>query len=351
MDNGAGAVPQLSARQRFRQKAEHSTAAARATRQQEIQAAVVTRNKFRNKSEENNAISRARAARQVVVDTAMRLSPMKRWSPSARRTRSSSFGQNRLSPVKDIVKAAGRLSPVKGVGRLSPVKRGASKSPKAARPPPLVDPPSGEAVFGAAARRAAAAVGAGLVVPAGARISVYWEGGEEWYESTVVAHQAVYDHTGAIVAFKHKCEYENGIISHDLSESEYEVLEWPEGHGPHDEPFGEEAEEEEEEEADSSPLMQRFRGAGTANNNNNNVSYGQYNLRPRVSKLDTAQVLDATELDEISVEQVLSARVHDRKGKGKEKKGKGGVVKAIKRAVRWMRGGKRKNNKNIMLYA
>ena len=103
-----------------------------------------------------------------------------------------------------------------------------------------------------------------LVVPAGARISVYWEGGEEWYESTVVAHQAVYDHTGAIVAFKHKCEYENGIISHDLSESEYEVLEWPEGHGPHDEPFGEEAEEEEEEEGEEVEDLHRRLASGPA---------------------------------------------------------------------------------------
>ena len=132
---------------------------------------------------------------------------------------------------------------------------------------------SGEVIDSEATRRVAAELGC-EVAPLGARISVYWPGSDEWYESVVTGHHVVRDDAGAVLQLKHLCDYRNesGACSHDLQLCEYEVVELPAPAPTHD-----------------------------------------YDLRPRDGSHDVARLdLDAEVLEAAQLEHVaLSTRVRE----------------------------------------
>lgn len=85
-------------------------------------------------------------------------------------------------------------------------------------------PASKYAVSGQNAAEAAAAAGQ-QCLPVGTTLEVYWTGSDEYYKCKVIGHRA---HPAPDAAtpgqFMHRCEYDDGIVEHDLSTTDYEVI-------------------------------------------------------------------------------------------------------------------------------
>ena len=85
-------------------------------------------------------------------------------------------------------------------------------------------PASKYAVSGRDAAEAAAAAGQ-QCLPVGTTLEVYWTGSDEYYKCKVIGHRA---HPALDAAtpgqFMHRCEYDDGIVEHDLSTTDYEVI-------------------------------------------------------------------------------------------------------------------------------
>ena len=71
----------------------------------------------------------------------------------------------------------------------------------------------------------AAAAAQRVLLKEGTRLSVYWPGSEEWFETRVLGHRATVDPESGLLTFKHQCLYEGGNIEHDLGKTEYELVE------------------------------------------------------------------------------------------------------------------------------
>lgn len=54
------------------------------------------------------------------------------------------------------------------------------------------------------------------LLPSGARLRVWWEGCEEYYECTLLDWRVSYNDNRELV-YTHRCNYEGGILEHDLS--------------------------------------------------------------------------------------------------------------------------------------
>ena len=87
------------------------------------------------------------------------------------------------------------------------------------------EPSSAEVFEGSMVRGRAAVVAASAanreILPVGSTLSVYWEGSDDWYDTTVLGHKAQL--VEGSLAFKHECEYDGGAIDHDLGHTEYEI--------------------------------------------------------------------------------------------------------------------------------
>ena len=283
-----------------------------------------TRASFRARSTQQSnsaALQRARAAAdRMSVKKQFR---MKGSQPAAEGSLTAAVvrASQRLSPLKAARLNASRLSPLKAC--MAP-----SASPEYSEPllneysltSIVVPRSSGEVIESDATLRVATELGC-EVVPRGARISIYWPGSDDWYESIVRAHHVVRDDSGAVLQLKHLCDYQNesGACSHALRLCEYQVLAWPEASPTHD-------------------YALRF-----------NTGLSPDAPPPAVGRieLDAAARLAQEELENAQLEQVLSTRIRVRENVGKAKaaakrKPKGGVLKAIKKAVaRKLRGKKR----------
>lgn len=142
------------------------------------------RRKFRVRSEQQSqsaavAVAAARVVAAIPARAVARLSPskacretIKRWSPAKRQRNGQRNGSHTV-----LLKGG----PEDGA------------------------PTGDDVVHGDAARRVAADSGA-EVVPVGARVSIYWEGADDWYEAAVVSHTVVLAPDGdSLLSLQHKC--------------------------------------------------------------------------------------------------------------------------------------------------
>ena len=58
----------------------------------------------------------------------------------------------------------------------------------------------------------------------GMKLRVWWEGCEEWFECTLLGFRVGYNASQEVV-YTHRCQYDSGIMEHDLSKTEFEVCE------------------------------------------------------------------------------------------------------------------------------
>ena len=57
---------------------------------------------------------------------------------------------------------------------------------------------------------------------AGTRLRVWWDGSEEYFPCVMLGFRVAYNDDREVV-YTHRCQYENGVIEHDLSKTEFEV--------------------------------------------------------------------------------------------------------------------------------
>jgi len=99
---------------------------------------------------------------------------------------------------------------------LGPVPDGYPPSSLAVAPKSVVvERYEGAPVCGRAAIVAATAAGR-EILPVGTSLEVYWEGCDEWFQTQVLGHTAQLSE-GSLV-FKHQCEYDGGLVEHDLGD-------------------------------------------------------------------------------------------------------------------------------------
>ena len=63
--------------------------------------------------------------------------------------------------------------------------------------------------------------------PAGTQLKIYWQGCGEAYTCTVSEWRMVRSAANGALRCIHRCDYEGGIIEHDLTQEEFEVLTTP----------------------------------------------------------------------------------------------------------------------------
>lgn len=70
-------------------------------------------------------------------------------------------------------------------------------------------------------------------LPSGTAIRVWWASAEEYYDAFILEWRIGYDENKQL-SYTHRCQYPGGVIEHDLSKTEFEVISIDE-EGLHDE--------------------------------------------------------------------------------------------------------------------